>query len=187
MQSSPCPAVSDGDFWSYWLRDKHFFLRMCARWLRCSPHDAEDVVSRGALKALTFMRNHPAEVEKFRPWTLRMLHNLCIDSLRARSREGAVIVARDDGTGDVQTPARTPSPDRVLLSGELGTALDAAVAALPPRLQSTFRMRCIDDLPYDEIARRLAISQDNARKRVQQARGLLRERLVEYATCGLSE
>lgn len=182
VQSSPCPAVTDGDFWSHWLRDKHFFLRMCARWLRCSPHDAEDVLSRGALKALTFLRNHPHEVERFRPWTLRMLHNLCIDSLRARGREGVVIVADDDGAGERRTPAHTPPPDRALLSSELGTALAAAVAALPPRLQSTFRMRCIDDLPYDEIARRLAISQDNARKRVQQARCLLRERLVEYAT-----
>jgi RNA polymerase sigma-70 factor (ECF subfamily) len=181
VQSLPC-AVSDGEFWSCWMREKGFFLRMCARWLRCSPHDAEDVLSRGALKALGFLRAHPAEVEKFRPWALRMLHNLCIDSLRARNRECIVFVAHDGGDGEPQAPARTPEPDRALLCDELGAALAAAVGSLPPRLQTTFRMRILDELPYDEISRRLAISQENARKRVQQARELLRERLGDYAS-----
>lgn len=181
VQSVNC-THSDSEFWSCWVRDHDFFLRMCARWLRCSLVDAEDVVSRGALKTLGFLRNHPTEIARFRPWVLRILHNLCVDSLRARSREAVVLVVGEVDSGDVQAPARTPSPDRALLHAELGVVIDVAIAALPERLQSTFRMRVLDDMPYDEISRRLAISQDNARKRVQQARELLREHLAEYAS-----
>jgi RNA polymerase sigma factor (sigma-70 family) len=63
--------------------------------------------------------------------------------------------------------------DRVLelgvcdgLRGRLNGALDA----LPPEHAEAVRLRVVDELPYDELASRLGISQANARARV--SRGL---------------
>lgn len=161
-------------FWAQWLRDHDLFLRMCRRWLSGRPHDAEDIVSRGALKARDFLGRNGAWVERFRPWALRLLHNMCMDSFRGRDRDREAALPAD-------CRSLAEAPDQALLSRELEAALAGAVAALPERLHAAFRMRVIDEMSYEEVSERLAISQDNARKRIQQARQLLRERLDVYA------
>lgn len=152
------------------------------RWLRGNRHDVEDVLSRGSLNALDYLRRHPEGVAKFRPWTLRILHNLCVDTLKAAARRGAEL-PDEDATGEPLAALSCSNipPDRAVYAGELHAALGGAIAALPPRLHAAFRMRYIDDMPYDQISRELAITRENARKRIQQARDVLRERLVRVA------
>lgn len=167
-------AYDEERFWAHWLRDRALFLRMCTRWLGGREHDAEDMVSRGALKAREFLRRHGRSIELFRPWALRLLHNMCVDSFRGRDR---------DREAELPAEWRSPaaSPDEALLSRELGEAVAEAVAELPGRLHAAFCLRVLEELPYEEVSRQLAISQDNARKRIQQARQLLRARLDAYA------
>lgn len=166
------------DFWTRWLADQPYFRRMCVRWLRGNRQEAEDVLSRGSLRALEYLRRHPGGVERFRPWILRILFNLCLDTVRAAGR----CVAEPDEGGDA--PALTApgaSPDRAVYCDELRGALSGAFASLPPRLSVAFSLRVLDDLEYDDICRRLGITPENARKRVQQARARLRDRLAAVA------
>jgi RNA polymerase sigma-70 factor (ECF subfamily) len=51
-----------------------------------------------------------------------------------------------------------------------GDSVREALAGLPPEHAAAVRLRIVDELPYDEVARRLGITQDNARARV--SRGL---------------
>lgn len=166
------------EFWRMWLRERDFFLRMCVRWLRGNRHDAEDVLSKGSINALEYMRLHPATVQRFRPWMLRILHNLCIDVMRARAR-GAVLdqCAPVEATrllGDGPAPQH---PDNAIYRREIASSIVEAASTLPPRLYEVFTMRFIDEMPYDEISRALMISPQNARKRIQQVRELLRVEL----------
>lgn len=161
-------------FWANWLRDHDLFLRMCTRWLGGRSHDAEDIVSRGALKARDYLGRNGAWIERFRPWALRLLHNMCVDSFRGRDRDREAALPSDLGSP-------VDLPEQVLLSRELASALTGAVESLPERLHAAFRLRVIDEMSYEEVSRRLAITQDNARKRIQQARQMLRERLDVYA------
>lgn len=171
--------VSTGEFdelrfWAHWTRDHDLFLRMCTRWLGGRSHDAEDIVSRGALKARDYLGRGAGRIERFRPWALRLLHNMCVDSFRGRDRDREAALPSELGS-----PAEPP--EQALLSRELEAVLAGAVESLPERLHTAFRLRVLDEMSYEEVSQRLAITQDNARKRIQQARQLLRERLEAYA------
>lgn len=172
-------------FWCGWLRDRELFLRMCRRWLRGNRHEAEDVVSRGALKALDFLRSSPTGVERFQAWALRILYHLCVDIARMRWRDGGRFADDEGDRHTVVVASRDVAPERVIYREQLAAAIEQAVGTLPPRMRSVFCMRFVDDLSYDEISRELAISPVNARKRIQQARELLRESLNPYAGGGL--
>ena len=167
-----CLARGDaGPFWSYFWRHRGDLLRLCMRWLGSSRDQAEDVLSTSALKLLDTLRARPVQVREFRSWLIRSLHNSCIDVLRAQCRT-------IDAAYTVGYAAESPA--RRLERQELGRALDAAVARLPPRLREVFVLRCIEERSYDEIAGRLSISQANARKRVQHARQVLRQDLALF-------
>jgi RNA polymerase sigma factor (sigma-70 family) len=55
--------------------------------------------------------------------------------------------------------------------------LDVAVAGLPPAQATAVRLRVVDELPYDEIARRLACTPVTARKHVSLGLQALRKTL----------
>lgn len=171
-----------GDFWEMWLAEREFFYKMCIRWLRGDRHDAEDVMSKGALNALEYVRSHPTAVQRFRPWMLRILHNLCIDVIRARARgtglEHCAPIEASRVVGDGRAPQH---PDQALMCQEIASSIAEAASALPPRLYEVFALRFIKELPYDEISRVLMISPQNARKRIQQVRELLRIELSGFA------
>lgn len=167
------PHPSLHDFWRRWLAERGYFQRMCTIWLRGNRHEAEEVVCCGALRAVEYLHNHPDGVEKFRPWALQLLRNLCLDNLRVASRW----VSADAAEPVVVIPCRDALPDRDVYRKELRAALTGAVARLPPRLSEVLTRRLCDGLEYDEIGRELGITQENARKRLQLARARLRERL----------
>lgn len=166
------------DFWALWLRHRDYLYKRCVRWLGGNIHDAEDVLSKGAVNAAIYIRNNPHGVSQFRPWILRVLHNLCIDDMRARSRSAA-----EPMTGET-LPAPggwAQCPDQTVLRGEIGRSIERAAGTLPPHLHRIFMLRFVEEQPYEQIARNMAITPENARKRLQQARGLLREALRALA------
>lgn len=171
-----------GNFWSLWLSERDFFFKMCMRWLHGRRHEVEDVLGRGAINGFEFIVNHPAGVHRFRPWMLRILYNLSIDSSRSRSRCAGL---DDLGPADDEPAAplvcTVDIPERVLLREELATSLAEAAANLPPRLHEVYTLRFVEEMPYEAISQALNISQTNARKRIQVVRELLREQLKAFA------
>jgi len=170
----------DGEFWRNFFAHRELFQRMCVRWLRGNHHDAEDALSRGALRALDFLRRHPGRVDKYRPWMMRILQNLCADmrEMQDRIAELPRCDAEDERATEFASPAM--APDRALYARELRGVLDEAVAGLPGWLQSVFRVHIVDEVAYTEICRRFQISPENARQRIQQARKRLRLSLVRF-------
>jgi len=171
------PAV---DFWQVWMRHRSYLYKRCLRWLGGNHHDAEDVLSQGAVKAATYLRANPQRVLEFRPWILRVLHNLCVDEMRAHSR----VVPESTGLAPRAPPPAASwaqCPDQAVLCCEIGRSIEAAADLLPEHLHGVFMLRLVDEQPYEEIAVALAITPVNARKRLQQARGLLRDALRPLA------
>lgn len=63
---------------------------------------------------------------------------------------------------------------------ELRARVGAAVEELPPAVGDALRLRVVDELPYGEVARRLAITEEAARARVSRAlRGLTARLMTE--------
>lgn len=181
MDAEPVMDADGEDFWRLWLGEREFFFKMCVRWLQGNRHDAEDVLSKGALNAVEYMRHNPRVVQRFRPWMLRVLHNLCVDILRARTR-GAEFEQQAPAEPTVLVGgAHGPPPDHSVLRREIAASIRQAASGLPPHLYQVFALRFIDELPYDRISQALMITPQNARKRIQQVREILREELRAFA------
>ena len=88
-------------------------------------------------------------------------------------------VSASDGTDIVETVASDDSPEERCIATEIGTLIANAIGQLPPLLRVAAQLRFVDEVPYPEMAERLAITTENARKRVQQARRILREHLMQ--------
>ncbi|MEM1205838.1 MAG: tetratricopeptide repeat protein [Acidobacteriota bacterium] len=121
-----------------------------------------------------------------RTWLLRLTYNVCMDLHRERKRRGEESL---DEVGENSLRSTSGSaivreendPEYNYLAGELSLFLERSIEALPSKLQDPLRMR-IRSSSYREIADHLAISQAAARKRIQLARRILRDRLEEYRT-----
>jgi RNA polymerase sigma factor (sigma-70 family) len=179
--TGPIEVEECGDFWRLWLREREYFNKMCLRWLRGNRHDAEDVLSKAALNAVVYMRHNPQVIQRFRPWMLRVLSNLCTDILRARLRGLAFERHAPSEPMVLVGGAHGPLPDHSVLRGEIAASIEQAAAVLPPHLYEVFALRFLEELPYDRISEALMITPQNARKRIQQVREILREELRAFA------
>ena len=122
--------------------------------------DAEDVVQEAFLRGL---RSYPRlqHGDHLRAWLFRITTTTAFDHSGKRHevpvaevRDEAVNLAYDDGT------------------------FEAIIGELTDANRDALRLRFVDDLAYDEIARRLGCSSDAARRRVSTGIKSLREKLT---------
>lgn len=140
--------------------------------------DAEDALGRASLIALEKFSRYAGTLENPWAWLRRLVFNTCISLLRERQRERQV-ASLDDEEPAVEVPSHE-TPEAIFLRRELGHWLRRHIDALPEQLQVPVRMRLVLELEYSEIAERLSISENNARKRVQFGRERLRRQLACY-------
>jgi len=119
---------------------------------------AEDVLQDALLRAL---RAYPQlrHAEHLRAWLYRVTTTTALDLHRARRRE--VLVP--------EPPAQAAEAPELY-----DDAFEALIAPLPDPAQAALRLRFVDDLDYDGIARRLGCSAVAARQRVSSAVRTLR-------------
>jgi RNA polymerase sigma-70 factor, ECF subfamily len=158
---------------------KRTVFGLCVRLLR----DGED--SRDAAQE-TFVRAYGAvatydPAQPFAPWLLRIARNHCLDLLRRRIPAGAQV--RLDAEPEDDAPAReladteTPAADALLERAQTRSALEAAVALLPPNYREVVQLFHVEHLSYKEIATTLDVPIGTVMTWLHRARGKLRETL----------
>jgi RNA polymerase sigma factor (sigma-70 family) len=173
-------SLSGGDreaFWPLWLEHRLHLYSVCLRQMRGSKADALDAVSRSMLLAFRKLPAHATKIENLQAWLTRLTRNVCADIRREQLRLSAggngvdidEIVAEEVGAADP-----SPSPEEVALSNETRIRLQRAIDSLPPLLRGVAQMRFLHEASYEAIASTLSITEPTARKRVQQARTVLR-------------
>ena len=142
------------------------------RRLNCDE-SAEDAVQETLVRALRAMPRFNGNY-MVRPWLHRILANVCIDegNRRRRESEKSERVAHSDTSVG-------PSPSAEV---ELGLDVDhtdvaAALEELSEPYREALRLRFVEELSYDEMAKAAGVSEDNARARVSRARSALRAAL----------
>ncbi|MEX1036655.1 MAG: RNA polymerase sigma factor, partial [Sneathiella sp.] len=157
-------------------------IRLSMIWMNISAADAEDAFSDATIRAYEKYAAHAAQISNERAWFARLLHNICIDRHRANKRiRNLYEKVKEIGVIDLSAyETRQLTPEGSLLNAELGTRLRQAIEALPDRLRGPVVLRLVQGEEYETIARKLGISNDNVRKRVQQGRSLLRENLEVF-------
>jgi RNA polymerase sigma factor (sigma-70 family) len=166
-------------FWFLWKRHEPHLLEICFRQMKHVRADAEDAVSRSMLVARDKLPIYAREIIDVEAWLTRLTCNVCLDMKKERSRgtkrvqtlDEAVLVRREP------TVAVPRSPEEHYVSAQTLSVIGEAIEALPGGLRDAAMLRFIHEEGYPEIASRLAITEANARKRVQLARALLNQRL----------
>jgi RNA polymerase sigma-70 factor (ECF subfamily) len=168
--------------WELLCRHVDLLFRCCLRILDGHKEEAHDALSQIFLKAYKVLPLHGCKIRNPSAWLVRFAQNLCLDLRRKRianrKMECGLMFIESVSTGCIR------SPEQLLLEHELDAQIHTAIDTLPPRLRRVARMRFIENHPYVEIAQRLAITQANARKRIQQARNILTQRIGHYLTLG---
>ncbi len=173
-------ALEEKAFWIAWNTHREYLRRLSLVWMNISASDAEDALSDATIRAFEKYADNASHITNERAWFARLLHNICIDIHRSNKRRSKLsdkvkeIVTID--TSAVETVELTPEAE--LLNTELGRSLIAAINDLPEKMQQPLVMRLVKGDSYDDIGEALGITNDNARKRVQQARAALRRKLA---------
>lgn len=150
-------------------------LYRAARAILQSDADAEDAVQQAYLSAY----RHLAQFEgraKFSTWLTRIA---VYAALAIRRRRRGKFVGSADEQPVERVASATPDPERQAYFAQLGTLLEAAVAALPDGYRSVFVLREVDGLNTAETAQQLRLSEATVKTRLHRAKGLLQRKLNE--------
>jgi RNA polymerase sigma-70 factor (ECF subfamily) len=166
------------DFLRVWDTEKTYLYALCLRWTG-DPDDAQDALGRSAFKALEMLREQRPIIMNYRAWLTRLIRNLCID-MRREQRTYSRALERFALEDHEPPPSSARHPEEEHLHREIEHRVRDAIRALPLKLREPCELRFLEELSYDEIAERLGVSNEAARKRIQQARVLLQDELSAH-------
>jgi RNA polymerase sigma-70 factor (ECF subfamily) len=166
----------DIDFWNLWENDRQVFFGKCLKIMNGDVCEAEDALSAAMLKAWEKMNLYREKIINFKGWALRLTENVCLDHLRKHRR----LVCYDE-IPESLTPKEFDHGHFLMESTEKYQSREALfegifefLHGLPRRLRDPALLRFLFSVSYRDMARRLHITEENARKRVQVVRSALK-------------
>jgi RNA polymerase sigma-70 factor (ECF subfamily) len=147
-------------------------FRLLSRLIR-DPGEIEDVAQEAFIKAYRALPNFRGE-SAFYTWLYRIAINTAKNHLVAQGRraptstetevEDAENFDEADGLRDVNTP------DAVMMSRQVGDAVNRAIDRLPEDLRTAIVLRELEGLSYEEIAESMNCPIGTVRSRIFRAR-----------------
>ena len=130
-------------------------------------HDAQDLTQEAFIKALQRQEQLKEEL-KAAHWLSRIATNTAIDFLR---RQGRVSFCEITDA----PPSHAETPEATVLRSEERTWLAEGMERLTPRERAALVLRDMEDLPAEEVARRLDCSKATVRSHIANARMKLKK------------
>jgi RNA polymerase sigma-70 factor, ECF subfamily len=173
--------VQQGDKGAYGLlvaKYQRKIMRLLSRLVR-DPSEIEDVAQEAFIRAYRALPGFRGE-SAFYTWLYRIAINTAKNHLIAAGRRPAVVEADPeeaeqfdsaDALRDVATP------DALLLSKEVGEAVNRAIDRLPDDLRTAIVLREIEGLSYEEISAAMNCPIGTVRSRIFRAREAIAEQL----------
>ncbi|NQZ23583.1 MAG: RNA polymerase sigma factor [Colwellia sp.] len=172
LAPSKSPAY---DFYVIWGSHRHRIYSCCLKWLNGDKDKADDAMSLASEKALRYFQSDQEQVIKMYPWLCKLAYNICIDMHRIQTRQYELVnqvsalpnefYFSDNSSEELEEQIERESKLNFLMR---------KISILPIDLMLPIKYRFFEELEYSEIARRLNISPNNVRKRIQLARQRLR-------------
>jgi RNA polymerase sigma factor (sigma-70 family) len=164
-------TATDRDFsddpFEFLTANRDALTRVCLRWTRGHRADAADLLAAATLKVAEAQRENNAQILNPFGWWYRIIANLARD--RHRSRRDALRLMPEDAAIE----AATMDSHRVVSARQDIDRLSSKLTRLPGTQREALLLRTAG-FEYLEIARKLEISPEYARKLVQLARVMLR-------------
>ena len=164
-----CRAQDPVAFQAFVTRYERLVFAVLSQMLGHGSH-VEDLAQEAFLRAyLAFPRFNPAGPRPSR-WLLTIAARLAVNEGKWRGRRAV--------TGDpAPEPATWTTPESESVRGELGRAIERAIAELPAERRAVFILAELHELPLAEIAMVLGIPENTAKTRLFRARAQLRDLL----------
>ena len=132
-------------------------------------HDlAEDLTQDVFLKVFRSLATFDRRAN-FQTWLISVSRNLCIDHYRSVRKERETI-DRDVRTDDLAPASPVASPLATLERRDLAEQLREALQHLPDTLRVAVVMRDIQELSYQDIAKRLSLPEGTVKSRINRGR-----------------
>lgn len=176
------PQNNCRDFWQLWEFYQDYFYKRCFQWMSGNFHNAEEAMSQAMLKAWKEWQNYATTIQYPKAWLTRLIYNVCMDMHRKYQREAPVIENIDDikFADYPEFASRIALPESQILHVEMRAYLYQRIKFLPDRLRHPFILRYKQGKSYKDIAKQLALSEENVRKRLKKARSILQKQLRKY-------
>ena len=136
------------------------------------PHAADDVTQDVLLKVQAQLEDLPAG-DKLPAWVFAVARNAIVDYYRARAVRDHADIAEVAPVADADD-AETDQAMR-----DLAPCLTRMVEHLPEPYRQAMKMAHFEGLGQQEMAERLGVSLSGAKSRVQRARQMLREMVLD--------
>ena len=140
---------------------------LCYRMLG-NAQDAEDAAQEAFLRAFKAIHRYDPR-RKFASWLLSIAANYCIDQHR-RTRLRAISL---DESPEASLGDKTAGPAARLVQKETRDELQTVLAQLEPRDRAAIILYYWNELPYEEIAQQLSMSESALKSRLHRARKTL--------------
>lgn len=128
--------------------------------------DAQDLTQEAFIKALQ-RQEQLRDADKAAHWLSRIATNTALDHLRKRARRA------ETGLESLAAPAPAQGgmdPEQRVLHAERAALLEAGLERLTPRERAALVLRDLEDLPAEEVARRLNCGKATVRSHIANAR-----------------
>ena len=154
-------------------------VRLISRLIR-DPAEVEDVAQEAFFKAYRALPGFRGE-SAFYTWLYRIGINAAKNYLAARGRRAPTVTEYDSEEAetfdDGELLRDQNTPERILMSKQIGATVNAAMEALPEDLRNAIVLREIDGLSYEEIAQIMDCPIGTVRSRIFRAREAISEKL----------
>lgn len=142
--------------------------------------DAEEIAQEAFVKAYIHAGKYKT-IAKFSTWLYTIATNLVRNKMRSRSRAPQIFSlwskGRYDGEEekpiDIVDPGR--SPDEKINDLELSEIINRAIQEIPEKYRTSFVLREINQLSYEEIAAVTGLKLGTVRSRINRARNYFRQ------------
>jgi RNA polymerase sigma-70 factor (ECF subfamily) len=157
---------------------QHKILNLVMRYVK-DPSEALDVAQEAFLKAYRAAPSFRGE-SAFYTWLYRIAINTAKNYLVAARRRPAAVDVDFADTEQFETLTKQSdidTPERLALTEEIGSAIEAAIQELPEELRTAILLREIEGMSYEEIAATMDCPVGTVRSRIFRAREAIEERL----------
>jgi len=153
--------------------------RLLSRLIR-DPAEVEDVAQETFIKAYRALGNFRGE-SAFYTWLYRIGINTAKNYLVSQGRRAPTQTEFDseeaEGFDDGELLRDINTPERLLMTKQIGETVNAAMAALPEDLRAAITLREIEGMSYDDIAQVMDCPIGTVRSRIFRAREAVAEKL----------